>query len=156
MKLQEIKKFVREFKMPEKLVLNKYTTITNLDNFFESHIATMESSTNSRNIKMIHYQRVVETIQLLIENKGVEKNMTNISVNTVINKTPPPSKQNCVKSSNNDIDFKVFEGLENKSVIKPNKNFEKQQQTEPSKIKQEKTNTVDIQKEDGDSQMSLF
>ena len=43
---------------------------------------------------------------------------------------------------------------ENNNVIKPNKDFETQKET--NQIKKVKSNNADSIKEDGDSQMSLF
>ena len=154
MKLQEIKKFVREFNMPKELKLNQCSTITDLDKFFESHLSVIDSVSNTKQIKMLHYERVVKAIKLLIKNKGVEKTMQNIPKNKVMSKTPPPEKQNYAKNKNNDIDFKVIEGIENNNVIKPNKDFETKK--EITEIKKVKTNNADSIKEDGDSQMSLF
>ena len=154
MKLQEIKKFVREFDMPEELKLNQCSTIFDLDKFFESHISVMECVSNSKHIKMLHYERVVKAIKLLMKNKGVEKTMQTIPKNKVMSKTPPPEKQNYAKNKNNDIDVKVIEGIENNNVIKPNKDFETKKET--NQIKKVKSNNTDSIKEDGDSQMSLF
>ena len=108
MKLQEIKKFVREFDMPEELKLNQCSTIFDLDKFFESHISVMECVSNSKHIKMLHYERVVKAIKLLMKNKGVEKTMQTIPKNKVMSKTPHPEKQNYAKNKNNDIDFKSY------------------------------------------------
>lgn len=153
MKLQEIKKFVREFPMPESLQLNKCSNITDLNKFFESHIANMESPNNPKKIKMLHYERVVKAIKLLRENKGANvKTMAVIPVSTVERQTPPPKKQNESKSTNNnDIDFNVIEGIENKSAMKPNNDFEVE------KPKPETTSPPpEKSKDDSDSQMSLF
>ena len=136
MKLQEIKKFVREFKMPNELVLNQWSTITDLEKFFESHITVLDNISNTKKIKMLHYERVMKAINLLRKNKGMGKTTMNISENIEISKTPPPIKQNN-KTNNNDIDFTVIEEIENKSVIKPNKDFE--QKRELFEVKKEKS-----------------
>jgi hypothetical protein len=154
MKLQEIKKFVRDFNMPKELVLNQCSKITDLEKFFESHLSVIDCVSNSKAIKMLHYERVLQAIKLLTKNKGVEKTMQTIPKNKVMSKTPPPEKQNYVKNKNNDIDFKVIEGIENNNVIKPNKDFETKK--EINQIKKVKSNNTDSKKEDGDSQMSLF
>lgn len=153
MKLQEIKKFVREFNLPKELKLNQCTTINDLDKFFESHLSVIDSDSNTKKIKMLHYDRVVTAIKLLIKNKGVEKTMQTIPKNNVMSKTPPPEKQNYAKNNNNDIDFKVIEGIENNNVIKPNKDFETKKEIPKIKVKYNNTDSI---KEDGDSQMSLF
>jgi hypothetical protein len=167
MKLQEIKKFVREFPMPETLVLDKATKITDFEKFFESHIAFMESKNNPKRIKMIHYERVLKAIKLLRENKGAVKTMTNNRDITI----PPPEKQNEAKiTNNNDIDFNVFEGVNDNSAMKPNVDFEtikevpktttktelstppKQISTPPKKI----STPPKKDKQNDDSQMTLF
>lgn len=156
MKLQDIKKFVREFPMPESLQLNKCSNITDLNKFFESHIANMEAPNNPKRIKMLHYERVVKAIQLLRENKGANVDTMTSKVNIKKPHTPPPEKQNESKSTNNnDIDFNVFEGLENKSALKPNNDFEvekvepKKQDIKPDIQQKEENNN-------SDNQMSLF
>lgn len=137
MKLQEIKKFIREFPMPESLQLNKWSKITDLNMFFESHIANMESPNNPKKIKMLHYERVINAINLLKETKGANINtMTNVNIQKT--SISPPEKQNDNKNTkNNDIDFKSLETFSSNSAIKPNNDFESP-------------------KSDNDNQMSLF
>lgn len=157
MKLQEIKKFVREFPMPESLQLNKCSNITDLNKFFESHIANMEAPNNPKRIKMIHYERVMIAINLLRKNKGANVEIKTIKkqkVNT--NSTPPPEKQNESKSTNNNsIDFNVFEGLNHNSALKPNNDFEVEI-VKPKQISTPPVRENENPKKDSDNQMSLF
>lgn len=73
MKIQEIKSFISEHKMPSELRISVAENITDLEKFFDSHITTIESPLNTRRIKMIHYKRLMKVINLLKE-QGVEKN----------------------------------------------------------------------------------
>ena len=156
MKLQDIKKFVREFPMPESLQLNKWSNITDLNKFFESHIASMESPNNNKRIKMLHYERVVKAIQLLRENKGANVKTMTSKVNIQKPNTPPPEKQNESKSTNNnDIDFNVFEGLNHNSALKPNNDFEVEI-VKPKQISTPPVRENESPKKDSDNQMSLF
>lgn len=148
MKLQEIKKFVREFKMPKSLQLNKWSNITDLNKFFESHIAVMDCPSNPRNIKMLHYERVMKAINILRKNKGANvETMAIIPSKVVMKKTPPPEKQNHTKiTNNNSIDFNAIKNVNNNSPLKPNKDFENKNVIKDN----------DISNQSEDSQMSLF
>lgn len=151
MKLQEIKKFAREFPMPETLKLDVCTTIINLNMFFESHIIVMESTCNTKQIKMLHYNRVLKAIELLRKNKKgvvpIENPVTSITA------PPPPvyERQNESKfTNNNDIDFGVLIN-KNNSALKPNNDFEINRKHEKSEDKQS-----NVDNSDSSSQMSLF
>ena len=151
MKLQDIKKFAREFPMPEILKLDACTTITNLNMFFESHIVIMESTFDNKHIKMLYYNRVLKAIDLLRKNrKGavqIENPVTSITA------PPPPvyEKQNENKVTNDsDIDFGVLIN-KNNSALKPNDDFEIIRKNEKTDDKQSNVDNLD-----SSSQMSLF
>ena len=161
MKLQEIKKFSREFSMPDSLKLNSWSTIFNLDLFFESHIATIDSPLNSKRIKMIHYNRLLEVIKVLREEQGEEKNMTN-----PIKQKPPLDYEQIDKTKdmdNNSIDLDSLNIQNESSAIRPNNDFESDVQiqkenkkkvvlNEPNKIIESEKETTNSDNE----QMSLF
>jgi hypothetical protein len=166
MKLQDIKKFVRENDFPDSLKLNQCTNIFNLNTFFESHISSMESANNTKHIKMIHYERVMKAIKLLQKQKGAMITpMAEKHRNLTQKITPPPSeKQNESKSTNNnDIEFDVIKNIKIKSSIKPNTDFEEKISTPPKVLNTppEVFNTppeqeIVKQNNDSESQMTLF
>jgi DNA-binding protein H-NS len=159
MKLQDIKKFVRENDLPDSLKLNQCTNILNLNTFFESHIASMESPNNNKHIKMIHYERVMKAIKLLQKLKGAMITpMAEKHSNLTQKITPPPSeKQNESKSTNNnDMDFYVIENIKIKSGIKPNTDFEEKISTPPEYLSTPPKKESVKQNNDSESQMTLF
>jgi len=160
MKIQEIKKFSREFVMPDSLKVNTCTTIFDLDLFFQSHIATIDSPLNNKRIKMIHYNRLIEVIKLLREKQGEEKNMTN-----PINQKPPLDyEQNNNKDiDNNSMDLDSLNVQNENTAIRPNNDFEtdvKVEKLNRKKVALNEPNKIIESEQDTDNsdnqQMSLF
>lgn len=115
MKLAEIKKFISETKLPEQIRLDKASVITNPANFFESHISVMESKSNNKHIKILHYKRVMDAINI-IKSGGIEKL-------EVVKELP----KKVVEKQDNEL--KVSGNIQsNTGTIKPNVDFE----TEPT------------------------
>lgn len=95
MKMQEIKKFIRENNFTEPLRLNKCSMINDVNLFFQSHIATIDNPNTTKRIKMIHYERLLEAINI-IRKKGVKNMAEQIEIRT------PLTSQQKNKDMNND------------------------------------------------------
>jgi len=58
MDLDLIEKRLKEVKLPPIIILDKASTITNVEKFFVSHLAVLRSETTSNRIKKLHADRV--------------------------------------------------------------------------------------------------